>query len=414
MKLVDDSKINLVSLCFVLACTVSVRPVCAEFTFSTPANLGSLINSQAAEAGACISADGLSLYFDSDRFGGSGGFDIWVATRKATDQDWGVPVNLGPIINTVYEEFDSNISADGLSLFFASDHPGGSGDFDLWVARRSVRTPKENTTDADWDIPVPLGPVVNSQYDDDGPSISADGLSLYFSSNRPDGYGDADLWVTTRPTVNGVWGEPVNLGSTVNSSLWEARPNISADGLTLFFGSNQLDGGVMCDLYMTTRKTTQGAWSTPVKLSASVNSPDDEDWPRISADGRTLIFESDRPGGLGDWDLWQVSIEPVVDFNRDEKVDLIDFCKLAQYWLQNESSIDIGPTPLGDRVIDIHDLSVLADYWLTDYRLLSHWKLDETAGSIAHDSVGELLFRTHQLTRGKIVDFPLNLDLKEQ
>jgi Tol biopolymer transport system component len=382
MKLVDDSKINLVSLCFVLACMVSIRPVCAEFTFSTPANLGSLINSQAAEAGACISADGLSLYFDSDRFGGSGGFDIWVATRKAADQDWGAPVNLGPIMNTVYEEFDSNISTDGLSLFFASDHPGGSGDFDLWVASR-------NTTDSDWDIPVPLGPIVNSQYDDDGPSISADGLSLYFSSNRPDGYGDADLWVTTRTTVSGVWGEPVNLGPKVNSSLWEARPNISADGLKLFFGSNQLDGGVMCDLYMTTRKTTQGPWGTPVKLGASVNSPDDEDWPRISADGRTLIFESDRPGGLGDWDLWQVSIEPVVDFNRDEKVDLIDFCMLAQYWLQDQSQVDIGPTPLGDRVIDIHDLSVLADYWLTDFRLLSHWKLDETAGGIAHDRVGE-------------------------
>ncbi len=384
MKLVDESKISIVSLGFVLVCVVSVRYAGADFTFSAPTNLGPVINSQAAEAGACISADCLSLYFDSDRFGGSGGFDIWVATRKATDQDWSAPVNLGPIMNTVYEEFDSNISADGLSLFFASDHPGGSGDFDLWVARR-------NTTDADWDIPVVLGPIVNSQYDDDGPSISADGLSLYFSSNRPGIYGETDLWVTTRTTVNGVWGEPVNLGPTVNSLLWEARPSISADGLTLFFGSNQLDGSVFCDLYMATRKTTQGAWGTPVKLGPSVNSPDDEDWPRISADGRTLLFESDRPGGLGDWDLWQVSIEPVVDFNRDEKVDLTDFCKLAQYWLQDESSVDIGPTPLGDRIVDIHDLSVLAEYWLTDFRLLSHWKLDETA-----------------------VGFSLNLGLKEQ
>ena len=118
---------------------------------------------------------------------------------------------------------------------------------------------------------------------------------------------------------------------------------------------------------MTTRKTMQGAWGTPVKLGASVNSSDDEDWPRISADGRTLLFESDRPGGSGSWDLWQVSIEPVVDFNGDEKVDLTDFCKLAQYWLQDEPSVDIGPTPLGDRIVDIHDLSVLAEYWLADF-----------------------------------------------
>ncbi len=361
MKLIDYSKISLARLGFVIAvCVVSARYAGAEFTFSTPTNLGPVINSPAAEAGACISADGLTLHFDSDRSDGLGGFDIWVATRKATDEDWGAPVNLGPIMNTVYEEFDTNISADGLSLYFTSDHPGGSGDFDLWVAKR-------NTTDADWDIPVPLEPIVNSQYDDSGPSISADGLSLYFSSNRPDGYGEDDLWVTTRPTVNSVWGEPVNLGSTVNSSLWEARPNISADGLTLFFGSNQLDGDILVDIYMTTRKTTQGAWGTPVKLGPSINSSDDEDWPRISADGRTLLFESDRPGGSGSWDLWQVSIEPVVDFNGDEKVDLKDFSKLAQYWLQDEPSVDIGPTPLGDRIVDIHDLSVLAEYWLTDF-----------------------------------------------
>jgi len=357
MKLVDDSKISLASLGFVLACVVGARPAAAEFTFSTPTNLGSLINTRNDEGRACISADGLSLYFDSNRLGSFGGFDIWMATRKAKDEEWGEPVNLGPIMNTDYEEFDSNISADGLSLFFASDHPGGSGDFDLWVARR-------NTTDADWDVPVALGPIVNSQYDDDG-------------------------WVTTRSTVNGAWSEPVNLGRTVNSWLWEARPSISADGLTLLFGSNQLDGSVLCDLYMTTRETTQSPWGTPVKLSSAVNSSDDEDWPCISADGQTLFFESDRPGGLGSWDLWQVSIEPMVDFNRDEKVDLTDFCKLGQFWLQDQSQADIAPAPLGDGKVDLKDLVVLAEYWLTDYRLLAHWKLDETEGTIAKDSIGD-------------------------
>ena len=360
MKLFDSSKISMALIGFVIVVLGGGGSANAEFTFGSPANLGPNVNSSSNDAGPSIAADGLSLFFDSDRPGGSGSNDLWVATRKAIDEDWGEPVNLGPIMNTEYEEFDSSISADGLSLLFASDHPGGSGDFDLWVARR-------NTTDEDWGVPVNLGPIVNSEYEDYGPGISADGLSLYFSSNRPGTYGGPDLWVTMRTTVNDAWGEPVNLGPTVNSSLWEARPKLSTDGLTLLFGSNQLDGGDLTDIYMTTRETTQSAWGTPVKLGSSVNSPDDEDWPCISTDGRTLLFESDRPGGSGAWDIWQVSIEPVVDFNGDRKVDFKDFCKLAQYWFQAESSVDIAPAPLGDGKIAHKDLAVFSEHWLEEY-----------------------------------------------
>jgi len=82
--------------------------------------------------------------------------------------------------------------------------------------------------------------------------------------------------------------------------------------------------------------------------------------------------------------------QPLVDLdlNGDRKVDLADFCKLAKYWLQNEPSVDIAPVPLGDGIVDIQDVAVFAEYWLKDFRLVAHWKLDETAGSIAHDSVG--------------------------
>ena len=111
--------------------------------------------------------------------------------------------------------------------------------------------------------------------------------------------------------------------------------------------------------------------------------------PNISADGSTLYFCSDRPGGIGSADLWQAPIIPIVDFNGDGIVDLKDFCKLAQYWGQNESSVDMGPTPLGDGTVDIQDVAVLAGYWLKEIGLIAYWKLDETQGAIAHDSVGD-------------------------
>jgi hypothetical protein len=113
--------------------------------------------------------------------------------------------------------------------------------------------------------------------------------------------------------------------------------------------------------------------------------------PNISADGRTLYFTSDRPGGIGSADLWQAPIIPIVDFNGDEKVDLKDFSKLAQYWGQDEPSVDMGPMPWGDRRVDIQDVVVLGEYWLREVlpvELVAYWKLDETEGGIAQDSAG--------------------------
>jgi hypothetical protein len=78
----------------------------------------------------------------------------------------------------------------------------------------------------------------------------------------------------------------------------------------------------------------------------------------------------------------------IIDFNGDGIVALADFCRLAQYWGQNRSSVDIASVPLGNCKADYSDLAVLAEYWLREFGLVAHWKLDETAGGIAHDSIG--------------------------
>jgi hypothetical protein len=171
------------------------------------------------------------------------------------------------------------------------------------------------------------------------------------------------MYVANRAANNEPWGEPVNLGSTLNSSADEQFPYVSADGLSLFFGSNRPGGYGSWDLYVATRVTTTEPWEPPVNLGPMINSKAGEDGPKISPNGSWLYFHSNRPGGFGSWDVWQVKILPVVDFNGDGNINTDDLLILISYWGQNEPLCDIGPTPYGDGIVDIKDLEVFMSYW---------------------------------------------------
>jgi hypothetical protein len=179
----------------------------------------------------------------------------------------------------------------------------------------------------------------------------------------------------------------LNLGPTVNSSRSDWSPNISADGLTLFFHSFRLGGLGNAGLYMTTRTTKDHEWGEAANLGPTVNSSSKDCDPSVSANGSTLYFCSIRPGGFGSWDLWQVSIEPVVDLNGDGIVDAADMCIIVDHWGEDYSLCDIGPTPFGDGIVDVQDLIVLAEHLFTYPGAVAYWKLDETEGDIAYDSV---------------------------
>jgi uncharacterized protein (TIGR02246 family) len=351
---------KVIVMLLVLALGLATEVAKADFTFGTPKNLGLTINTPSADFAPNISADGLKLFFSSTRPSGSGQSDIWVTTRATKEDDWGNPVNLGPTVNSSAWEVGPCVSADGLELYFGSyNRPGGSGDYDLWVTTRE-------TTDDDWGPPVNLGPTVNSSAGEWGQSLSADGLELYFSSQRPGGHGRLDLWVTTRETTNDDWGNPVNLGPTVNSSADDAFPYISPDGLKLFFsdylfGTSRPGGYGGADIWMTTRATKSDPWGEPVNLGPTINSSFDEDSPNISADGSTLYFDFARPGG--DYgDIYQASIIPIVDFNGDGIVDAADMDIMIDNWHTDNSLCDIGPTPLGDGIVDVQDMLVLTEY----------------------------------------------------
>jgi len=402
------------TLCLVFAVGFvagSYKSTNADFTVGVTTNVGPNVNSSYNDGTPCISRDGLSLYFASTRPGGVGFHDLWVATRASTVDEWSKPVHLGGAVNSGAQDYGPSISGDELTLYFRSIRVGGLGQGDIWVSTRASK-------DAPWPDAVNAGSGINTSSDECMPFISADGLELYFGSTRPGGSGADDIYVVTRPTTGSDWSDPVNLGSAVNSGAVDACPSISPDGLTLFFNSTRDGGFGNYDLYVTTRPNKEAPWSTAVNLGESINTADDEMTPSFWADGSVIYFCSwaeGRPGALGGADLWRASLIPIVDFSGDGVVDLADFSNLAQYWGHDESSVDIGPTPLGDGLVDVRDLAALTEYWLVEFGLVAHWKLDETEGIIAHDSAGDhdgVLMTENPLWRplGGQVDGAVQLD----
>jgi Tol biopolymer transport system component len=201
------------------------------------------------------------------------------------------------------------------------------------------------------------------------PAVSDDGLELYFWSNRPGGSGSIDLWIAKRAKIEDDWDTPVNLGPVINSSAMDFCPHISADGLLLFFISARSGGygGFYGDIWITTRNTLGDPWGTPINLGPMVNSSASEGGPALSTDGSIFYFSSERSGGFGSFDLWQVSINPIVDFNSDGMVDAADMCIMVDYWGTDEPLCDIGPTPFGDGIVDVEDLIVLAEHLFEEY-----------------------------------------------
>lgn len=212
-----------------------------------PAYLGDVVNTTFAENVPALSRDEHWMFFSSDQPGGAGSVDIWAAWRANRHDDfgWDSLVHLGSNVNSA--AFDAgpayleNEDAGVPLLFFTRNRPG-TADFDVRVS--------EQAPDGSFG-PSTLVSELNSPFNEGRPTVRFDGLELFFHSNQLGG--PFDLWTSTRETVFGTWSTPVNLGATVNSASADQHPYLAADRQTLFFASNRPDGFGGFDLYVTTR-----------------------------------------------------------------------------------------------------------------------------------------------------------------
>jgi outer membrane protein OmpA-like peptidoglycan-associated protein/Tol biopolymer transport system component len=264
-----------------------------------PINMGFYINSADREYFPTQTADGLTIIFTRVV---NNNEDFFIATKK--NNDWQKAKPLSAQINTPnYNEGAQSISPDGKYLFFTGcNRPDGFGRCDIYVSRKEGN---------DWGRAVNLGKTINSEYWESQPSISPDGSTLYFVSNRPGGIGSYDIWKSNL-TDEGIWTTPVNLGTKINTTYDENTPFIHADGKTLYFSSNGWPGFGDKDIYFS-RIGVDGDFSIPINLGYPINTFNEEIGLTVSADGNQGLFSSNMTdGGFGDLDIYHFKLPEAV------------------------------------------------------------------------------------------------------
>jgi hypothetical protein len=258
------------------------------------------LNTTSVDGCPIQSPDGLRLYMASNRPGGVGGLDIWVAQRPSANAPWGAPENLGEPVNSSADDFCPT-PVRGMGLFFVSREalPKACGMGDIYFTRFNRRH--------GWSEPqqlgcAPTGP--NTALDEQGPSyVEVDGRAFLFFSSGP------DIYVSER-RADGSFGAGQAV-EELNGAAGDIQPNVRKDGREIVFASDDTArpgamGGF--DIYAATRDSVDDPWSTPVNLGPAVNSLANETRPSLSWDARQLLFGV-APGPEGMTDIY-VSTRP--------------------------------------------------------------------------------------------------------
>lgn len=256
-------------------------------------NLGRPVNSQQYDASATMTTDLCTIVLSSSRREGNASrMSLWILSRESIDAQWSNLENLSEKFELEQESFCPNISQDGLSLAFIARGQGQKGQ--IYITRRDSAT-------SEWSAPV-LHQANSKSRHQHSMSFTPDGLSMVVTMSLGTG-SNYDLFVSHRASLTELWSTPLPIGSPVNTDQIETNGTLSNDGrvLILVRASNAPDP--KSDLWIATRNDRTAPWSVPVPMD-SLNTEQIENAPKLLANGRTLLFSSNRPGGNGSNDIY--------------------------------------------------------------------------------------------------------------
>ncbi len=292
----DDIKDNLKESAReeMLSCDFAIHAIENPVPFE-PENLGPNINSEYDEYWPSLSADESMMVFtmllpidpQNPLTRANRQEDLYYSVYE--EGAWQPARNAGRPLNTYDNEGAQSISGNGrFMVFTACGREDGYGLCDLYFSVWEKGS---------WSVPDNMGPAINSRHSEKQPSLSADGRFVYFTSDRPGGLGKYDLWMSTR-LPDGNWSPPVNLGENINSREFDQSPFIHPDNRTLYFSSTGWPGMGGFDIFMS-RRVNDSTWGKPVNLGYPINTHHHEEGLIVNARADMAYFSSTRLSGKG-------------------------------------------------------------------------------------------------------------------
>lgn len=287
-------------------------------------NMGEVINTEFSEHSPVISANDSILLFTARRPECLGADpeaffydeDIYISHRKGEDGEWTKAENIGRPVNAKGHDATISLTADGQKLYLYRHKKAGGlfvTDFD--------------TLGKKWDEPRAIKKPLNSKYYEASICQSADSSTLFFTSDRPGGYGGRDIYMVYLQEDD-KWTEPQNLGPTINTPFDEDAPYFHPDGKTLYYSSNGPASMGGFDIFVTEiDSSASDGWLEPLNMGMPVNTADDDIYFVLSADGKSGYYSSGKEGGYGEKDIYQIKF-PYYPYPR--RYHIVELAGLVQ------------------------------------------------------------------------------------